>query len=514
MIKLLSIWILLLISIEFSLGQQSTVVNFGQYNQLSLCSDGWTDGNGNSIALLYNESGFMVGSFDQYFNTNWLKSFGAGTGTAGKIIELSNGDFFGYILQDTSGRGQIFKFDIAGNFQWRKQLNFTSNIIECLEFSSNQIAILARYGVTPTLAVFDTNGNLSFVKSISSPDSDIVIFRDITKTNDSNILLVTEMYGTSHNPRLLLTKMDSLGNVIWDKCFDYTNRTNYISNTFQSSSNDFYLIGNTKPLNTDYNGNDLLILKFDENGNYTNGRRFGNEFQDIGDDIEEDKDGNLVAIGRSKPVPVCGDNFMVISLTQSLDTNYTRIYGFPSGSGAFFSELHAINNSLYSFGHGSLWSGIGSSDGHFVLTDQSFNLDCNVYGGGLDTNQSIQLQQMTSPASHISSSMSITALTDIYDATILINDACTGEMLGTLSPEKIEVKVYPNPTKNQLFITSVDNSIDGIRIIDIVGNEVSLDINSINSQEILLNTTKLKAGIYIIEISINGTTTAKRFVVE
>lgn len=53
------------------------VINFGVSDQITMCSDGYIDDAGNSIVLMYNEvSGFMIGSFDPYFNTNWITSFG------------------------------------------------------------------------------------------------------------------------------------------------------------------------------------------------------------------------------------------------------------------------------------------------------------------------------------------------------------------------------------------------------------------------------------------------------
>lgn len=118
LLKFLLIQFLFVFTTQYAFGQ-SRVINFGSPNQNTICSDGYIDESGNSVALMWNaQSGFMIGSFDQYFNSNWIVSFGVSSGTAGKLIRLTSGDFFGYILQDPNGKGHVFKFSSAGTIFW------------------------------------------------------------------------------------------------------------------------------------------------------------------------------------------------------------------------------------------------------------------------------------------------------------------------------------------------------------------------------------------------------------
>ena len=73
-----------------------------------------------------------------------------------------------------------------------------------------------------------------------------------------------------------------------------------------------------------------------------------------------------------------------------------------------------------------------------------------------------------------------------------------------------ELKMYPNPAKNNLFIETALNSDINVSIIDVLGKEV---INSKVSNN-AVNISGLTSGMYIVKITEEGKTSTKKLIIE
>ncbi|MBN2680988.1 MAG: T9SS type A sorting domain-containing protein [Bacteroidales bacterium] len=75
--------------------------------------------------------------------------------------------------------------------------------------------------------------------------------------------------------------------------------------------------------------------------------------------------------------------------------------------------------------------------------------------------------------------------------------------------DKLAVKIYPNPTTNRVFVES-DNEINSIKIFDVNGKEFR-EITTSNVQgRILVDLTKLPAGLYMIKTETDNETINQR----
>jgi hypothetical protein len=84
-------------------------------------------------------------------------------------------------------------------------------------------------------------------------------------------------------------------------------------------------------------------------------------------------------------------------------------------------------------------------------------------------------------------------------------------VLSTNSFSQIDgLKMYPNPTKNNLFIETALNSEINVSVINVLGKEV---INSKVSNN-AVNITGLTPGMYIVKISEEGKTATKKLIIE
>ncbi len=86
-----------------------------------------------------------------------------------------------------------------------------------------------------------------------------------------------------------------------------------------------------------------------------------------------------------------------------------------------------------------------------------------------------------------------------------------------INNEEIETEstigVYPNPASSSFFIEGININKATIKVIDILGHEISLIKNAIDANKIELNSSVLKPGIYFISIIKNGNQTVKQLVI-
>ena len=70
--------------------------------------------------------------------------------------------------------------------------------------------------------------------------------------------------------------------------------------------------------------------------------------------------------------------------------------------------------------------------------------------------------------------------------------------------------MYPNPTKNNLFIETALNSDINVSIVNMLGKEV-VNTNVVNNT---VNVSNLTSGIYIVKITEEGKTSTKKLIIE
>ena len=76
-----------------------------------------------------------------------------------------------------------------------------------------------------------------------------------------------------------------------------------------------------------------------------------------------------------------------------------------------------------------------------------------------------------------------------------------------------EVSIYPNPTSNILNIEVSDKieSINGLRVLDVLGKEIQVNFSS-NQSRFILSTENLKPGLYFLQLDVEQGNVVKRFI--
>ncbi|CAM4427417.1 T9SS type A sorting domain-containing protein [Flavobacterium terrigena] len=87
----------------------------------------------------------------------------------------------------------------------------------------------------------------------------------------------------------------------------------------------------------------------------------------------------------------------------------------------------------------------------------------------------------------------------------------TADVLSSSSFSQIDgLKMYPNPTKNNLFIETALNGDINVSIVNMLGKEV-VNANVVNNT---VNVSNLTSGIYIVKITEEGKTSTKKLIIE
>ena len=77
----------------------------------------------------------------------------------------------------------------------------------------------------------------------------------------------------------------------------------------------------------------------------------------------------------------------------------------------------------------------------------------------------------------------------------------------------IDLKIYPNPTSNQITIATKGNRINQIRIVDLAGRVVFENQSTLNANEISVPVHQLENGTYILTVTSNGQQKSEKIVV-
>ncbi|MFX1366713.1 MAG: SBBP repeat-containing protein [Promethearchaeota archaeon] len=205
------------------------------------------------------------------------------------------------------------------------------------------------------LLKFDPKGNLLWYKTWGNPGYDGG--RGIALDSNGNVLITG-----SSNGDLILLKYDSSGNLLWDKTWGGSD--NYYGNgiTVDSSGNVFitgyaYNYG----AGTD---RDIILLKYDKNGNQLWNETWGGSSSDYGYGIAVDDSGNIFITGITFSFRAGTDGDIIL---LKYDTNGNQLWKETwGGSSSDYGYGIAVDDS------GNIFI-TGSSDGDVILLNYDPN---------------------------------------------------------------------------------------------------------------------------------------------
>lgn len=241
----------------------------------------------------------------------------------------NNGDVTGY---KGNGDAWVVKLDSLGNIEWQKclggtdldnandihQTNDNGYIVAC-KTSSNNGDVTVQIGLGDCWIVkLDSLGNIIWQKSLGGtlPDAAVAI----AQTNDFGYIVLGETYSNDVNVSgnhgymdIWVIKLDSIGNIQWQKCLGGSNidgndydSTSLPSSILQTPDMGYILCSTTWSNNGDVYGNhglsDIWIAKLDSAGNIQWQKCFGGTHYDFGHSLAHTSDGGFIIASHTTSI--------------------------------------------------------------------------------------------------------------------------------------------------------------------------------------------------------------------
>jgi hypothetical protein len=251
----------------------------------------------------------------------------------------------------SSGTAWIIKADKDGNKIWERTFAAVSRegkygTGNCVIAKNGTVYVLFNpwEGVqaNANLAIINNNGTTALILPIPN----IVYAGELKLTSDNKLIIVGVNFNESRDTKIVLTKLDLAGNIIWQKT-DNSQPGDQHTHGLVEVENNFYITGHCTGPNTSQR--DFLFAKFNTEGQFNSIKNFGGEFDDVGITIANVSQ-RLIIGGYSKttssPGELRGALFLNI-LDYEGNIKYQENLG---GSGRVLSIKKSTGNTFYVLG--------------------------------------------------------------------------------------------------------------------------------------------------------------------
>jgi hypothetical protein len=279
----------------------------------------------------------------------------------------------------------------------------------------------------------------------------------------------------------------------------------------------------------------MYLVKYDSNGNEIWARNAGSSY-DNGTctlAVKTDLNNNIYAAGYFSNIVSFGDAILSASggsqqFLVKYDTNGNVLWAKTANSGSGYNAIHSMdidgNNNLYTagtFGNAQLNFGNGVQLTNAVVPDGAVFVVKYTPGGdavwarkaaSLNINNTLNLVCKSQNELYICGTFNNPTMTfgnqtvtksennyDLYLAKLYY------EPLSTTDWNANKVQVYPNPAKDQLFINQPEAYTTYI-LYNVFGAKITSGM--IRSETGSIDVSELTKGIYILQLSDNGSKTA------
>ena len=267
---------------------------------------------------------------------------------------------------------------------------------------------------------------------------------DIEVTGNGNYVVTgrTESFGTLGTD-LYLIKIDSNGNLIWEKTYGSSTSIEYANDVLATTDGGYITVGQIGSLPV----YDFFIVKTDSIGDTLWTKRFDSGFNDQRPSVQQTIDGGYIILGNA--VDVINSKIRSYLYTIKVDSN---------GNGACNS---VITNTVVNNGFSSV------SSGSFLAS------------GGIES----------------------TLVMNEYNLGMIDSIICGIVSLNDINMDIINLEIIPNPFnyKSTIHFKNINNEVHQILLFDIQGHLV-YQISDITTSKVDIYRNNLSPGIYIAQL--------------
>ncbi len=250
----------------------------------------------------------------------------------------------------------------------------------CVSHTSDNLFIISGYtesfgsgGKDILIIKIDQCGDIVWQKAYGGVQDEEAVHIKLTSDNGFILTGITKSFGQGGNDIFLL-KIDQEGNTLWAKSFGGT--TNERGRKILETKNGYYVVGDTKSFGQGLS--DIYIIKVDLSGNFLWSKVYGGYNNDGAHSVLKSIDGNIVITGSTYSYGNAHQIF-IMKIDPSGDLIWFKTYGGSSTDGA--SDIIQLNDASF-ITTGNASGGAGNLDFFLLKTDHNGNLNWfKTYGG-------------------------------------------------------------------------------------------------------------------------------------
>lgn len=437
------------------------------------------------------------------------------------IVQLSSGSIF---LVGNSASGNLGNTDISlikldkyGNEQWTEyygdgNLNYGYCVTKC---DDGNLVILGDALVTSNdtdilIYKVDTIGNIIWQYVYSTPLNETTF--SIEQTQDGGFVAAGFQTDTFGFNNAFVLKIDGSGNYLWDKSIGGSDN-DYASMIKEIPGGNLILTADTRSIGA--GGYDVELTKMDANGGIIWQYTYGDSVNNGCQGIFVTSDGYLISYGETEITPASPYDMFV----EKIDTNgvsiWKKYYGNVSNTDACFSIAETFDAGYILTGYSNSYNGGAPIDLAVVKIDSIGNQLWGRSYGGLGVDIGYQIIPSLDNGYYITGKYFDTEFSD-EQYYLLHIDKDSGSVTGMdeLLKSSMDVFIFPNPNNGNFYLKyDVEDKPVKVAIYSIEGKLIVEKYIHKNNELISLNAL-LNKGIYIVEIKGDKNVERKKMVVE
>ena len=476
------------------------------------------------LFLLFWANSFAQNNFYSSYDFNNRTDFGL------KITKLDIlGDYlvFGRVTSGVRG-AKFLLLDSLGSIKQHKNHSYKINPIFLGGLKVDNFFVGYGSFYNPTEGAADSyllamNNNGDTIKTIPSNLAYNDRIHDLHLKSDSTFVVYgfyTDTIPAERKP--YIANIDTNGNVLWFKTHSRLNHDAEIKN-MQATPDGGYIFGGTEEENP--NGHtDLFLTKVDSVGNLVWKQYYHEAFSQQGGHVEVLKDGNFAMFGSGYH-PLASERAILKINGSTGALIWRQKHGVNNLDEGYVVGKELPNGNFICAGSSiRMYNGMQVDDINLTMLDSAGNLlwsrDYNYHG--LDINEYVRDLIITSDGGFAMTGFILNAPGGTRNDVFVLKTDTNG-LITSLNSGFREVtpdmRVYPNPTKDVVNIPYVEG-LQKVEVYSVVGkllqDFVMLNSDSYRSRSVhKINLSNYEAGIYILKLTMkNGEVFSKKVIKE
>ncbi len=310
--------------------------------------------------------------------TTWAKAYRiSNSSIVASVIQTSDG---GYIVGGncySGGCATIMKLDSNGVIKWQKIYRYSSSApsLIVLQRTSDGGSIFAgendickKLNHCTSIVKVDSNGSIQWENDLLySSQSPSTAPEDIQQTSDGGYVVAGYAHGSTGNYSAWVAKLDSSGNIQWQKFFVNSN-VNEATAIRQTSDGGYAVTGYTLT-NSAYH---ILVFKLDSSGNMVWQRTYTTDYGSLASSLQLTSDGGYIVGGEVYTLKYFPE--LLLKLDSKGNVQWAKTYA-EKGAGTQLNSL------------------IQTVDGGYAFAGYIYNSEDRAWIAKTDSNGNIQWQK-------------------------------------------------------------------------------------------------------------------------